>query len=472
VEDLNLPLTKDTRPEEGPGTVDAREKRRERIYNFLQVPLQLEKLLLFGFCMCLDSFLFLFTFLPFRVIIAFFTILLSVVSRRNRVLPAHLFDVCRGGIFLICCIALQFVDISQAYHSIRGQAAIKLYVIFNVLECFDKLFCSFGQDVLASLFWSAERVALALATSPLASPAVGTDTPATTTADGSPGPGPGGVRMEDGHQEKGIHGAPSLSLLGAVLRGLLDFVIGLIYMFCHTLVLFYQVVTLNVAVNSHNNALLTVLVSNNFVELKGSVFKRFEDTNLFQITCSDMVERFQLFVFIAIVIVQNASNTDGLSPLNAFWIDPMAGVAAMVWFSEMLIDWFKHAFATKFNDMRPELYSRFQNILCTDIVKSRRTKSAVDHSHALSKRIGFVPLPLGCVAVRIFCQTMPSLSPLGCVLTTVMYACIWAGKVLVSICIVGYAAKRLITAEGGKQEENDKLLQVDRYSISSRGVAG
>ena len=50
--------------------------------------------------------------------------------------------------------------------------------------------------------------------------------------------------------------------------------------------LFFQVVTLNVAVNSHSNALLTLLISNQFVELKGSVFKKFEKENLFQIACN------------------------------------------------------------------------------------------------------------------------------------------------------------------------------------------
>jgi hypothetical protein len=53
-------------------------------------------------------------------------------------------------------------------------------------------------------------------------------------------------------------------------------------------------VSLNVAVNSHNNVMLTLLVSNNFVELKSNVFKRFEPENLFVLSCSDMVERFQV----------------------------------------------------------------------------------------------------------------------------------------------------------------------------------
>ena len=54
----------------------------------------------------------------------------------------------------------------------------------------------------------------------------------------------------------------------------------------HTLVLFYQLVTLNVAINSYSNALLTLLLSNQFVEIKGSVFKKFEKENLFQMTCA------------------------------------------------------------------------------------------------------------------------------------------------------------------------------------------
>ena len=56
----------------------------------------------------------------------------------------------------------------------------------------------------------------------------------------------------------------------------------------HTVVVLFQAVALNVAVNSYSKALLTILVSNNFVELKGSVFKKFETNNLFQMTCSGM----------------------------------------------------------------------------------------------------------------------------------------------------------------------------------------
>ncbi|KAL5219472.1 hypothetical protein ABZP36_020156, partial [Zizania latifolia] len=51
---------------------------------------------------------------------------------------------------------LVFSDISLIYHVIRGQGTIKLYVVYNVLEIFDKLCQSFGEDVLQALFNSAE----------------------------------------------------------------------------------------------------------------------------------------------------------------------------------------------------------------------------------------------------------------------------------------------------------------------------
>lgn len=54
----------------------------------------------------------------------------------------------------------------------------------------------------------------------------------------------------------------------------------------HTLILVYQLMSLNVAINSYDHALLSLLVSNQFVEIKGSVFKKFEKDNLFQITCA------------------------------------------------------------------------------------------------------------------------------------------------------------------------------------------
>lgn len=46
----------------------------------------------------------------------------------------HKADLLQGAVIVCSCMILMKLDGSRMYHSIRGQAAIKLYVIFNVLE--------------------------------------------------------------------------------------------------------------------------------------------------------------------------------------------------------------------------------------------------------------------------------------------------------------------------------------------------
>ena len=69
--------------------------------------------------------------------------------------------------------------------------------------------------------------------------------------------------------------------MATFLFGLLDYCALL-----HATLVFFQAITLNVAINSHNQSLFTIVVSNQFVELKGSAFKKFEKNNLFQMSCS------------------------------------------------------------------------------------------------------------------------------------------------------------------------------------------
>ncbi|KAK3064345.1 hypothetical protein LTS18_008033, partial [Coniosporium uncinatum] len=182
--------------------------------------------------------------------------------RRSRSSPStlqssHKADLCKGLLLVASCAVLMRLDASRMYHNIRGQAAIKLYVIYNVLEVGDRLLSAFGQDVLEVLL----------------SPETLSRSPVTGRS--------------------------------RILRPAILFLVALIYNVMHSVALFYQVITLNVAVNSYSNALLTLLMSNQFVEIKGTVFKKFEKENLFQLTCADIVERFQLWLMLLIIAMRN-----------------------------------------------------------------------------------------------------------------------------------------------------------------------
>lgn len=332
-------------------TDEAQEFKRERIKNFLILPDALERTLLFGFIVCLDSFLYIFTILPIRFVRAICNLVRRMTKSRVSLKSSEKVDVLKGGLILITCLLLNQLDASRIYHNIRGQAAIKLYVLYNVLEIGDKLFCALGQDILDCLFSKSTF-----------------------------------GRREDGTQRH--------------LRPLAFFFLAIIYNVSHTVLLFYQVVTLNVTVNSFSNALMTLLLSNQFVEIKGSVFKKFEKEGLFQITCADMVERFQLFIMLLIIGLRNTFEMGPTSfgEILTTTIGPMVTVLG----SEVLVDWLKHAFITKFNHVRPTIYSRFTDVLCRDYVKSASApnNTYVDQSPAISRRIGLPVLPLVCLTIR------------------------------------------------------------------------
>ncbi|OAA69102.1 Membrane protein,Tapt1/CMV receptor [Cordyceps fumosorosea ARSEF 2679] len=306
--------------------------------------------------------------------------------RRTRSMPSNLStynkaDLLQGAVILCSSFALMRLDASRMYHFIRAQSAIKLYVIFNILEVGDRLLSAIGQDILECLF-SAETLS--------------------RTASGR-----------------------SKVLLPAGM-----FVLALAYNCLHSIALYYQVITLNVAVNSYSNALLTLLLSNQFVEIKSTVFKRFEKDNLFQLTCADVVERFHLWIMLLIIAMRNMVEVGGFSvpgagfgeldvdggssgPLHHPSILPHSFTALPSWLwsgevlspflivvgSEMLVDTIKHAYVTKFNNIKPHFYSRTLDILCKDYYTHAFT------SPSLTRRLGLAVIPLSCLFIRASVQT-------------------------------------------------------------------
>ncbi|KAK3813411.1 MAG: eukaryotic membrane protein family-domain-containing protein [Benniella sp.] len=367
------------------------ELKRERVANFLNVPVAFEKMLVFGYFVCLDSFLYTFTILPARFLLATVALFRYVFSRtwfsngieRTRLKSSQKCDLIKFTLVVVACTILQSVDASRTYHFIRGQNAMKLYAIFNCLEIFDRLCCSFGQDILDSLFSKSML---------------------------------------------GSHPPKSSLIASRHARPITFFILAILYTLAHTMVLFVQMVTLNVAVNSYSNALLTLLISNQFVEIKGSVFKKFEKENLFQLSCSDIVERFQLSVFVAIITIRNLVELSA-SPPSPFSVYPqsfvplfssMTAVARLltpcllVLGCETLVDWLKHAFITKFNQIRPSVYGRFVDILSRDLIIGSPARLAgrnnqqmfVDQSPMVSRRIGLAALPLACLVICVTIQTL------------------------------------------------------------------
>nr|XP_044986117.1 transmembrane anterior posterior transformation protein 1 homolog [Jaculus jaculus] len=360
-------------------------ERRERVYTCMRIPRELEKLMFFGIFLCLDAFLYVFTLLPVRVFLALFRLFtLPCYGLRDRRLlqPAQVCDILKGVILVICYFMMHYVDYSMMYHLIRGQSVIKLYIIYNMLEVADRLFSSFGQDILDALYWTA--------TEP--------------------------------KERKRAH-------IGVIPH----FLMAVLYVFLHAILIMVQATTLNVAFNSHNKSLLTIMMSNNFVEIKGSVFKKFEKNNLFQMSNSDIKERFTNYVLLLIVCLRNMEqfswNPDHL------WV--LFPDVCMVIASEIAVDIVKHAFITKFNDITADVYSEYRASLAFDLVSSRQKNAYTDYSDSVARRMGFIPLPLAVLLIRVVTSSIKVQGILSYACVVLFYFGLISLKILNSIVLLG-----------------------------------
>uniref|UniRef100_A0A2P2JF07 Protein POLLEN DEFECTIVE IN GUIDANCE 1 n=1 Tax=Rhizophora mucronata TaxID=61149 RepID=A0A2P2JF07_RHIMU len=312
------------------------ERERERVYDTIfRLPWRCELLINVGFFVCFDSFLSLLTIMPTRILITIW----RLINTRQFKKPSSV-ELSDIGCLIVLASGvalLERTDISLIYHMIRGQGTIKLYVVYNVLEIFDKLCQSFGGDVLQTLFNSAEGLASC---------------------------------------------SPEKSTFW-IWRFISDQALATAFSILHSFILLAQAITLSTCIIAHNNALLALLVSNNFAEIKSNVFKRFSKDNIHSLVYSDSVERFHISAFLLFVLAQNILEAEGP------WFESFLFNALMVFLCEMLIDIIKHSFLAKFNDIKPIAYSEFLEDLCNQTLNA--------HAEDKKKNLTFVPLAPACV---------------------------------------------------------------------------
>lgn len=400
--------------------------RREKVYTFFKIPREIEKFVAYGFFQCADSFFFVFTFLPIRFTLAIWSLLTRPVrkvfglyfSKNRRILkPAEIVDLLKGVMVLVCCYLMGYIDTSVCYHIIKTQSTIKLYLFFNMLEIADRLMSAFGQDTLDALFWTATE--------------------------------PRGRKRE--------HFGVLFHLLVAIA-----------YVALHSTIVLLQALTLNVAINSDNKGLLTIVISNNFVELKGAVFKKFDRNNLLQISCSDVRERFHNCVLLLVVVIQTMKEYAWKE--ERLWI--LLPDCLLVCGTEILVDWLKHAFITRFNDIPADAYKDYTVLLASDLIMCKQKYAYSDHSDLVARRMGFIPLPLGVVMYRILSQSIRLTSPGSYLVLAVGFLCLLSFRVLNGIIILGKACDLIEGAEKRRARMESTSDNTEKSSkVSEKGNA-
>eukprot|EP01107_Rhizomastix_libera_P000586 TRINITY_DN11124_c0_g1_i1.p1 TRINITY_DN11124_c0_g1~~TRINITY_DN11124_c0_g1_i1.p1 ORF type:complete len:513 (-),score=84.28 TRINITY_DN11124_c0_g1_i1:47-1585(-) len=379
------------------------EAEERDIFTSLSVPLEMEKTVLLGVLMCLHTFLATFTLTPLRLL---WLIASKFWNRQNKIL----YEVGCSIIFVTCVIVISQVDGGVIYHYIRGQSVVKLYVLFNALELLDKLACAFGQDSFYSLKYA-------------------------------------------------------LCTGSSIIRGITLFFITQFFSIAHSFLLFTQVTTLNAAINSENLALLTLLVSSNMIEIKGAVFKRFETENIFQICFIDIMERFQLLVFLSIIAMNNLSSLNWDIFGNFDVVLTISISMLIVWCSEMVVDTIKHFYVNKFNKSDLLNYKNYRTVMCNDIAGISKAKGLIS---SITSRMGFVPIPICSVVLRVVIFSFPASHRLSSlvVLWVVTLLTVLLLRTILFIIIESHQSSTL------SNEELEKLSAVVRYKMTKGRIPG
>ncbi|MED6239204.1 Transmembrane anterior posterior transformation protein 1 [Ataeniobius toweri] len=109
----------------------------------------------------------------------------------------------------------------------------------------------------------------------------------------------------------------------------------------------------------------------------------------------------------------------------------------MVVLSEVAVDIIKHAFITKFNDITADVYSEYRASLAFELVSSRQKNAYTDYSDSVARRMGFIPLPLAVLLIRVVMSSVKVQGALSYTCVFLFYLGMVTLKVLNSIVLLG-----------------------------------
>mmetsp|Transcript_1008 Transcript_1008/g.1570 ORF Transcript_1008/g.1570 Transcript_1008/m.1570 type:complete len:655 (+) Transcript_1008:54-2018(+) len=335
------------------------EELSNYVADLISIIIQLEIFVTVGVLICIKCLLYTITILPLRCLCAIGafcinTIVIMMTGFKTRIQVLRVTQLCDLVRFLSLIVSFtlltyflgDFMNYSQIYHMIRGQSLMKIYFTFNMLELFDKLMTIVGADTQDSLCYNI-------------------------------------CRLFYGESSKNeIEKKPSIPYQLATI--VMTFIFYCLFNITHCGIILCRIVTFNVAMNSSNNTFIALIISNNFLELKKPIFKRFSPQNMFQIASSDSVEVYEILIFGVVILIQNSVS-------GHFGYNEIVSIGLWIG-AEAFIDVVKHVFILKLNKVSSTHFKGFRQRLYADIL-DQSEDTYLDTINCLSRRLGVVTIP-------------------------------------------------------------------------------
>jgi Eukaryotic membrane protein family len=371
--------------------------------DFLFVPITLERVIMSGLFICLDSFLFVLTALPVRALIAIYSFAIAAlvavyrrlsdawdrkrrarkeVKRRRpmandraeamrrlkrlrkmrgieKVHGVEKIDVLRAALILMSYAVIRDLDVTVLTAFIR-RGLFKLRMMVTLVEVVDRLLISFGSNILGVCFWHVYYL------------------------------GSGG----DSNDNDGERLPKTTMLRMALLTAGAVF-----YLSLHATFLLLHLSLIEVSVDSGSNALISLLILIQFAEMKSGVLKSLTLVKLRGILFADVVERFQMLVFVCIAFFYKAARHAD-QPL-ASWAPSTLSALVTIYLSELIVDWVKCMSICNYSGISPHFYSEVGSQFMKALGRAPNNSVLTDNTFSVSREFGLFPIALAVVFLKV-----------------------------------------------------------------------
>lgn len=182
-----------------------------------------------------------------------------------------------------------------------------------------------------------------------------------------------------------------------------NLVVACVYTFLHATILSLNLVAYEASLTTNYKTFLLIVITNVFIELKISLFKRYDKRGLFELLCNDFVSRLQLCMYFTVILLKaaNLGHSNQILSGIALYLPVAIG-----------IDWLKHFYISNFNTMSPGLYQElFDKGLRTKISRAKLhfehtdwedvVPNTLDWASSVVLTMKFSTIPQVCLLIRM-----------------------------------------------------------------------
>eukprot|EP01023_Acetabularia_acetabulum_P061364 TRINITY_DN7411_c0_g1_i1.p1 TRINITY_DN7411_c0_g1~~TRINITY_DN7411_c0_g1_i1.p1 ORF type:complete len:631 (+),score=53.55 TRINITY_DN7411_c0_g1_i1:43-1935(+) len=323
------------------------QTERDRVYSAIcKVPYQFELLMWFGMMFCNDSFLSVFALIPYRAVVG----IIQLIRRKN-MRGDQLFDIVILFVMVISSWLVISIEARTIYYWIKDVTSefLKLHALHNLIVIIDMISGNFAKDTVEALSGTCTLLVI--------------------------------------NKEK---------RLKRTFQLIMDTILVILFVTLHAATLMSQGLLFIVTLTSSHNMLIALLIASNFYEIKGTVFKKWNETRLEQMALMDVLERWHLGISMIFVVVEHMKMNEAAGGAQGGSWRSMVQIqqdVIKIYGAEVFIDVVKHSVLAKFNNVNPGMYREYIFKLCG--------QAETFQSHNIHHIIGFDPLGPAVFMVRI-----------------------------------------------------------------------